>query len=143
MVCVMHHWRRLQRRSHQRRNRGFAEDATEDDEGPIPAHDEDGSAPDESAYYHADPKKALRNWFEQRGAEMVFHVEEEGHGRTKGFVAKVELPIEVGCGSLTGIGRASRKKVAENEAALDACIKLDRKHLLRSSGSEVRTAGWC
>ncbi|KAJ3052047.1 Kanadaptin [Rhizophlyctis rosea] len=119
---------------------GFAEDASEEDEGPT-AHDfEDGSAPDESAYYHSDPKKALRNWLEQRGAELVFHVEEEGHGRDKGFVAKVELPIEVGSGFLTGIGRATRKKVAENEAALDACIKLDKKHLLRSAGSEVQSA---
>lgn len=98
---------------------------------------------DENAYYYADPKKALRVWLEQRGSELEFKVEEEGHGRTKGYVAQVQLPVEIGFGALTGIGRGLRKKHAENEAALDACIKLDRKGLLRSSGSEMRNSGLC
>ncbi|KAJ3044891.1 hypothetical protein HDV00_000173 [Rhizophlyctis rosea] len=121
---------------------GFGEDATEDDEVGAPTQPDEGYADDgdESAFYHADPKKALRNWLEQRGSELHFTVEEEGHGRTKGFVAKVELPIEVGFGTLTGVGRGSRKKAAENEAALDACKKLDRKDLLRNSdGAQARS----
>ncbi|KAJ3300232.1 Kanadaptin [Borealophlyctis nickersoniae] len=119
---------------------GFNEDAAEDDEYDASTMPDDGGPLDDNAYYHADPKKALRVWLEQRGAELHFHVEEEGHGRNRGYVARVDLPIEIGIGTLSGIGRSTRKKVAENEAALDACLKLDRKGLLRTSGSEVRKA---
>ncbi|TPX63603.1 hypothetical protein SpCBS45565_g06503 [Spizellomyces sp. 'palustris'] len=121
---------------------GFGEDAAEEDqpvEYDLP--EDDNTAVDENAYYYADPRKALRLWLEARGYDMEFRVEEEGHGRDRGYVARIELPVEVGYGAaLQGVGHGRRKKEAENDAALDACIKLDKRGVLRSNRAEQAEA---
>ncbi|KND01312.1 uncharacterized protein SPPG_03122 [Spizellomyces punctatus DAOM BR117] len=121
---------------------GFGEDASEEDqpvEYDLPEND--NTAVDENAYYYADPRKALRLWLEARGYDMEFRVEEEGHGRDRGYVARIELPVEVGYGAaLQGVGHGRRKKEAENDAALDACIKLDKRGVLRSNRAEQAEA---
>ncbi|KAJ3086969.1 Kanadaptin [Quaeritorhiza haematococci] len=131
---------------------GFGEDATEDDtELPDDADEDTPDAPSNfsslnpeetrDAYYYKDPKKALRTWFEIQGGEPEYEVEEEGHGRNREYVAKVELPIETSVGGvLHGIGRGSKKKDAEREAALDACIKLDKRGILRGGKDAVKEA---
>ncbi|KAJ3330873.1 hypothetical protein HDU76_004639 [Blyttiomyces sp. JEL0837] len=123
---------------------GFAEDAVDEDETRTQrelldpnGEDGDGDGVPDNAYYESDPKKALRVWCENRGQAMEFSIEEEGHGISKVYVAKVELSID-GSYTITGTGRGSRKKEAEKNSALDACIRLDRQKMLRSSGSGSR-----
>ncbi|KAJ3238032.1 Kanadaptin [Chytriomyces hyalinus] len=129
---------------------GFAEDASNDDHedqgtGSIDYDDEDlaefaTSAVDEDAYYFKDPKKALRTWVESRGGatgELQFDFDEEGHGFSKIFVATISLDLDGGH-VLKGVGRGSRKKEAEKNAALEACIKLDRRKILRSSTGAIK-----
>ncbi|KAJ3183511.1 Kanadaptin [Geranomyces variabilis] len=116
---------------------GFSEDATEEETpDDIDMPETDGPV-DENAYYHADPRKALRIWLENRGAQMTFQVEEDGPGHDRTYTAKIELPVETGYGmAMTGVGTGGRKRAAEVDAALDACIKLDKRGLLRSNRTE-------
>ncbi|TPX56210.1 hypothetical protein PhCBS80983_g04684 [Powellomyces hirtus] len=117
---------------------GFAEDAIEeDDQDNNDAPDNDMGVVDENAYYHADPRKALRTWLEARGMQMTFQVEEDGPGHDRIYTAKMDLPVETSYGTtMQAIGTGGRKRAAEVDAALDACIKLDKRGLLRSNRSE-------
>ncbi|KAL2917345.1 hypothetical protein HK105_203009 [Polyrhizophydium stewartii] len=119
---------------------GFAEDAYEGDE--FAGKDIDMSAIDiasidPNAFYFADPRKALRVWFESRGDEMAFQYEEEGPGAMRTYTARIELPVETGMGTLSATGRAGRKRDAERNACLEACAKLDKLGVLRGSGAEA------
>ncbi|KAJ3227379.1 hypothetical protein HDU78_010036 [Chytriomyces hyalinus] len=127
---------------------GFAEDASNDDHEDHASMDHDdedlagfaNTAADEDAYYFKDPKKALRTWVESRGGatgELQFDFDEEGHGISKIFVATISLDLDGGH-VLKGVGRGSRKKEAEKNAALEACIKLDRRKILRSSTGAIK-----
>lgn len=41
-----------------------------------------------------DPKKILRNWFEQQGQRLEFEVQEDGPGHARIYTATLRLPIE-------------------------------------------------
>eukprot|EP00842_Homolaphlyctis_polyrhiza_P000349 jgi/Hompol1/1314/HPOL_005555-RA len=118
---------------------GFAEDAHEGDElnGEVDFSSINRSEIDSEAYYNSDPRKALRVWFDARGIDMTFNTEQEGHGVTRGFVSRIDIPIETSMGALFGVGRGSRKRDAERDACLEACYKLDKCGLLRGSVAET------
>jgi len=104
---------------------GFGEDAKEETIEKM----EDIRAdykPNENAFYYKDPKKALRNWLENRGSEMEFQIAEETHSHAKLYIAKVVLPLEDSYGPVSVTGSGLKKKDAEKEAALNACIKIDQ-----------------
>ncbi|CAG8572262.1 5347_t:CDS:10 [Paraglomus occultum] len=111
---------------------GFGEDAEEDDSES--AEQLTGTwQRDETAYYYKDPKKALRNWLENRGFSLEFEYEEEGPVHQRNFTARVRLPdVEDSYGQLYGIGTSTKKREAERMAAVDACEKLDKYGILRS-----------
>ncbi|KAI8618388.1 hypothetical protein BC830DRAFT_1079246 [Chytriomyces sp. MP71] len=114
---------------------GFAEDASAEDAAYMSdAEDLEHVPVDEDAYYHRDPKKALKTFCEQRGVDPALRWDEEGHGPSKLFVATLTMELDGGR-TMQGEGRASRKKQAEKLAALDLCIKLDKRQLLRSGGA--------
>ncbi|ORY29422.1 hypothetical protein BCR33DRAFT_857692 [Rhizoclosmatium globosum] len=122
---------------------GFGEDASNDDapaSGMMLDEDEESfdlagvSNVDPDAYYYKDSKKALKTWCDSRNLDMVFTFDEEGHGVSKVFVATIQLVLDGGY-TLTGTGKGARKKEAERNAALEACVKLDRRGILRSTAS--------
>ncbi|CAG8492183.1 2259_t:CDS:10 [Dentiscutata heterogama] len=116
---------------------GFAEDA--DDEGePLVAVAKESWKRDENAYYYKDPKKALRNWLENRGYDMEFESEQEGPGHARTFTSRIQLPdVEDAYGPVYGIGTGSKKRDADRQAAIDACEKLDMLGLLRGGQEEA------
>ena len=113
---------------------GFREDAIEDneeeeegDEGHMGINTTTaGQDDDEEAYYHRDPKKALRTWCDVRGQSMNFTFQEEGRAHERVYTATIEFDIE-GKGLISASGRGSKKKEAEKDASLKACIQLDRR----------------
>ncbi|RHZ68913.1 hypothetical protein Glove_292g39 [Diversispora epigaea] len=117
---------------------GMAEDAEEEGEFgdlTVSAAKESWKR-DENAYYYKDAKKALRNWFENRGYDMEFENEQEGHTRT--FTARIQLPdVEDAYGPVYGIGSGPKKRDAERQAAIDACEKLDMLGILRGAQDEI------
>ncbi|OUM64733.1 hypothetical protein PIROE2DRAFT_8422 [Piromyces sp. E2] len=104
---------------------GFGEDAVEESVEKMEDIRPDYK-PNENAFYYKDPKKALRNWLENRGSEMEFQIAEETHSHAKLYIAKVVLPLEDSYGPVSVTGSALKKKDAEKEAALNACIKIDQ-----------------
>ncbi|KAI9363398.1 hypothetical protein DFJ73DRAFT_792820 [Zopfochytrium polystomum] len=116
---------------------GFAEDAVEDDAAAGDDGAAEGDEGDGEAYYYRDPRKALRVWCEARGQALAFEHVEEGKGPSKVFVATVSVELEGGS-VVSASGKGGRKKEAEKEACLNACIQLDRRKVLRSSGSALR-----
>lgn len=104
---------------------GFGEDAVEDTIEKMEDIRPDYK-PNENAFYYKDPKKALRNWLENRGTEMEFQIAEETHSHAKLYIAKIILPIEDSYGQVSVTGSGLKKKDAEKEAALNACIKIDQ-----------------
>ena len=87
-------------------------------------------AVDPDAYYHKDPKKALRNYLESKGYAYEFEVEEEGPGHAREYTARIRLPIDTAMGPVYGQATTGKKRDAEREAALDACIQLDKRGML-------------
>ncbi|CAG8504562.1 3513_t:CDS:10 [Ambispora leptoticha] len=93
---------------------------------------------DENAYYYKDPKKALRNWLDNRGYDMEFEIEEEGPIHSRTFTARIQLPeVEDAFGPVYGIGSSAKKRDAERQAAIDACEKLDMHGILRGGVEET------
>ncbi|KAF9165648.1 Kanadaptin [Actinomortierella ambigua] len=82
---------------------------------------------DENAYYRSDPKKALRNYLQGRGYAYEFELEESGPGHARVYTARIRLPLESAMGPIYGEATTGKKRDAEREAALDACIKLDSR----------------
>ena len=80
---------------------------------------------DPDAYYRKDPKKALRHFMESKGYNCEFETEESGPGHAREYTARIRLPIETTMGPIYGEATTAKKRDAEREAALDACIKLD------------------
>ncbi|KAF9929649.1 Kanadaptin [Linnemannia zychae] len=124
---------------------GMAPDAVEeddDDEYSSGPHIDDPSKPrravDPDAFYRKDPKKALRHYLESRGYSCEFELEESGPGHAREYTARIRLPIETSMGPLYGQATTGKKRDAEREAALDACIQLDSRGMLnnRSSSNE-------
>ncbi|KAF9328471.1 Kanadaptin [Podila minutissima] len=97
-------------------------------------------AVDPDAYYHKDPKKALRNYLESKGYAYEFEVEEEGPGHAREYTARIRLPIETAMGPVYGEATTGKKRDAEREAALDACIQLDKRGMLgqKAAASEAQ-----
>lgn len=108
----------------------------------------DGSGPkrqaDPDASYRKDPKKALRHYLESKGYSCEFEVEESGPGHAREYTARIRLPIETSMGPIYGEATTGRRKDAEREAALDACIQLDTRGMLGNNNkgsSEGKKAG--
>ncbi|KAG0315923.1 Kanadaptin [Linnemannia gamsii] len=120
---------------------GMAPDAVDEDELEEAAM-MDGSGPrrqvDPDASYRKDPKKALRHYLESKGYSCEFEVEESGPGHAREYTARIRLPIETSMGPVYGEATTGRRRDAEREAALDACIQLDSRGMLnnRSSSGE-------
>ncbi|KAF9097289.1 Kanadaptin [Mortierella sp. AD031] len=112
---------------------GMADDAVDEDEA-----DEaimDGSvrrAVDPDASYRKDPKKALRHYLESKGYSCEFEVEESGPGHAREYTARIRLPIETSMGPVYGQATTGKRRDAEREAALDACIQLDSRGMLNN-----------
>ncbi|KAF9354745.1 Kanadaptin [Mortierella sp. NVP85] len=121
-------------------NWGMAPDAVDEDED---EEEGDGSIMegavrrkvDPDASYRNDPKKALRNYLQNKGYSCDFEVEESGPGHAKEYTARIRLPIETSMGPVYGQATAGKKRDAEREAALDACIQLDSRGMLGSKSS--------
>ncbi|KAF9902193.1 Kanadaptin [Linnemannia zychae] len=109
---------------------GMAPDAVDEDEMDEAAL-QDGSGPrrqvDPDASYRKDPKKALRNYLESRGYSCEYEVEESGPGHAREYTARIRLPIETSMGAVYGEATTGKRRDAEREAALDACIQLDSR----------------
>ncbi|KAF8985424.1 Kanadaptin [Entomortierella lignicola] len=117
-------------------NWGMPEDAVDDDD--MEDAILDGSvrkAVDPDAYYRKDPKKALRNYLESKGYSCEFEVEEDGPGHAREYTARIRLPIETAMGPVYGQAVSGRRRDAEREAALDACIQLDSRGMLSTKSS--------
>ncbi|CAG8526260.1 22205_t:CDS:10 [Racocetra persica] len=116
---------------------GFSEDAEDENELLVAVAKESWKR-DENAYYYKDPKKALRNWLENRGYDMEFESEQEGPGHARIFTSRIQLPdVEDAYGPVYGIGTGSKKRDADRQAAIDACEKLDMLGLLRAGQDEA------
>ncbi|KAJ3386780.1 Kanadaptin [Entophlyctis sp. JEL0112] len=113
---------------------GFGEDAVNYSDESLYDVDDSAGPVDPDAYYYRDSKKALKTWCDARNHDITFTFEEEGFGNNKVYVATLRLDIDGGR-EIVATGRAARKKEAERQAALDACIKLDRRKILRSTSS--------
>ncbi|KAI8599950.1 hypothetical protein EDD21DRAFT_146922 [Dissophora ornata] len=122
-------------------NWGMQEDAEDEDdmdEDPM-----DGSvrrAVDPDASYRKDPKKALRNYLENKGYSCEYEVEEDGPQHAREYTARIRLPIETSMGPVYGQATAGKKRDAEREAALDACIQLDSRGMLGQNSSSEGVA---
>ncbi|KAI9138913.1 hypothetical protein BKA69DRAFT_707476 [Paraphysoderma sedebokerense] len=106
---------------------GFQEDADEENELATPVED---FKPDPTAPYMKDPKKHLKNFLEIRGLDIQVQYSEETSSAGKLYIARVALPLSEAGTTLYGVGSGTRKKDAEKEATLDACLKLDARGLL-------------
>jgi len=120
------------------------EDA-EDEEDAEDAEDAimDGSvrrAIDPEAYYRKDPKKALRHYLESKGYSCEFEIDEQGPGHAREYTARIRLPIDTTMGPVYGEATTAKKRDAEREAALDACIKLDSRGMLGTQSSGEGTS---
>lgn len=116
--------------------RGMQEDAEHDDDMDDALMDGSVRRPvDPDAYYRKDPKKALRNYLESKGYSCEFELEEEGPGHAREYTARIRLPIETSMGPVYGQATTGKKRDAEREAALDACIQLDSRGMLGHNSS--------
>ncbi|KAG9063991.1 Kanadaptin [Linnemannia hyalina] len=115
---------------------GMAPDAVDEDDMEDAAM-MDGSGPrrqvDPDASYRKDPKKALRHYLESKGYSCEFEVEESGPGHAREYTARIRLPIETSMGPVYGEATTGKRKDAEREAALDACIQLDSRGMLSNN----------
>ncbi|KAF8944735.1 Kanadaptin [Haplosporangium gracile] len=97
----------------------------------------DGSGPrrqvDPDASYRKDPKKALRHYLERKGYSCEFEIEESGPGHAREYTARIRLPIETSMGPVYGQATTGKRRDAEREAALDACIQLDSRGMLNTN----------
>ncbi|KAJ3374742.1 hypothetical protein GGF31_006639 [Allomyces arbusculus] len=120
---------------------GFGEDAVEtplDDtvleevEGPV--------APPENASYLKDPRKTLTEWLDARGLDLAFDHAEQGSGRDREYMARLEVSLasEGAAGTVVGTGNGSRKRDAERAAIIQVLAKLDRMGFLGGSRASVQ-----
>ncbi|KAG0330002.1 Kanadaptin, partial [Podila humilis] len=130
------------------RHRGMQEDGYDEERQDMDDDDDDMMVDsgirrtvDPDAYYHKDPKKALRHYLESKGYAYEFEMEESGPGHEREYTARIRLPIETSMGALYGIGITGKKKDAEYAAALDACIQLDSRGMLRQKNSSSGGGG--
>ncbi|KAF9290475.1 Kanadaptin [Mortierella alpina] len=122
-------------------NWGMQEDAEDDDDMDDALMDGSVRRPvDPDAYYRKDPKKALRNYLESKGYSCEFELEEEGPGHAREYTARIRLPIETSMGPVYGQATTGKKRDAEREAALDACIQLDSRGMLGHNSSGEASA---
>ncbi|KAF9961921.1 Kanadaptin [Mortierella alpina] len=122
-------------------NWGMQEDAEDDDDMDDALMDGSVRRPvDPDAYYRKDPKKALRNYLESKGFSCEFEIEEDGPGHAREYTARIRLPIETSMGPVYGQATTGKKRDAEREAALDACIQLDSRGMLGTNSTGEASA---
>ncbi|KAJ3362617.1 hypothetical protein GGF32_005857 [Allomyces javanicus] len=120
---------------------GFGEDAVEtplddtildDVEGPV--------APPANASYLKDPRKALTEWLDARGLDLAFDHAEQGSGRNREYMARLEVSLasEGAAGTVVGTGNGSRKRDAERAAIIQVLAKLDQMGFLGGSRASVQ-----
>ncbi|KAJ1921570.1 hypothetical protein H4219_000608 [Mycoemilia scoparia] len=117
---------------------GFGEDATEN-AGFLGRLDTDGLNNWErkaNAFYYKNPVKSLKTFLEDRGYDVNFEYSETGVGPNYSFIAKVRIPIlDNSDMPVFGEGQSSKKKHAEQLAALDACEVLDKCGAFQSNST--------
>ncbi|KAF9569181.1 Kanadaptin [Mortierella alpina] len=121
-------------------NWGMQEDAEDEDDDDALMDGSVRRAVDPDAYYRKDPKKALRNYLESKGFSCEFEIEEDGPGHAREYTARIRLPIETSMGPVYGQATTGKKRDAEREAALDACIQLDSRGMLGHNSSGEASA---
>ncbi|KAF9968021.1 Kanadaptin [Mortierella alpina] len=121
-------------------NWGMQEDAEDEDDEDAPMDGSVRRPVDPDAYYRKDPKKALRHYLESKGFSCEFEIEEEGPGHAREYTARIRLPIETSMGPVYGQATTGKKRDAEREAALDACIQLDSRGMLGNNSSGEASA---
>ncbi|KAI9013104.1 hypothetical protein BC832DRAFT_279591 [Gaertneriomyces semiglobifer] len=113
---------------------GFGEDATED-EPDVEFTSLSENDTDKSAYYHANPRKALQTFLQTHSLSLDIHTDESGAGHARVYTSTINLEVPTLGTTIVASGTASRKRESERDACLDACIKLDRRGVLRTDTS--------
>ncbi|EGD80570.1 hypothetical protein PTSG_01162 [Salpingoeca rosetta] len=91
---------------------------------------------DQKAFYRKDPQRALKHYLTQVGEDLEFEFDQMQMGRTREYVATIELPIyDVNGRGMKISGQGERKKEAMESCCLNACRALDAKNLLRDTQS--------
>ncbi|KNC82971.1 hypothetical protein SARC_04764 [Sphaeroforma arctica JP610] len=133
---------------------GQAEDAEEDDDADqadmmlrdgvlakqrFDADQAPASSSDKERRWEKDPKKTLTNFFVNESLDYTPDI--TMLPKNKGFLVKIELPIESASGDLVVVeGQCGRKRDAERLACYNACQMLSAHGLFSSSRKTTATA---
>eukprot|EP00051_Salpingoeca_urceolata_P007573 m.98748 g.98748 ORF g.98748 m.98748 type:complete len:571 (-) comp15294_c0_seq1:98-1810(-) len=130
---------------------GMREDAVDEDVGSERRDDGDASAmtlalqamagnqnEQGSSFWQADPKKALREYFEREGMQLEFDVNETGPGHARVHNATVRLHMLDGEEVVIDASVTGRKKEAVAQCAAKACEFLDKRGMLRQHSATLR-----
>ncbi|KNE69295.1 hypothetical protein AMAG_13675 [Allomyces macrogynus ATCC 38327] len=120
---------------------GFGEDAVETPlDGAVLEDDEGTIAPPANASYLKDPRKTLTEWLDARGLNLAFDHAEQGSGRDREYMARLEVSLESegAAGMVVGTGNGPRKRDAERAAIIQVLAKLDRMGYLGGSRANLQ-----
>ncbi|KNE68786.1 hypothetical protein AMAG_13427 [Allomyces macrogynus ATCC 38327] len=120
---------------------GFGEDAVETPlDGAVLEDDEGTIAPPANASFLKDPRKTLTEWLDARGLNLAFDHAEQGSGRDREYMARLEVSLESegAAGTVVGTGNGSRKRDAERAAIIQVLAKLDRMGFLVGSRANLQ-----
>ncbi len=103
---------------------GFHEDAEDEDDDVKPT-------PPANAPYASDPRKYLSAWLHRNNLGNL-DFEEDDHGEKLVVTdTMIHVPTRHGTMSISGRGRAQKKKDAERDAAMMVLIRLEKRGLLQ------------
>jgi hypothetical protein len=94
--------------------------------------DIDRTVIDETKYYFADPRKVLDEFVSRNEVEKSISYKQIG-GKYSEFIATLEINGLQGPFNATGKGK--KKQLAERDACLEACYKLDKLEILESDSA--------
>ncbi|KAI8895207.1 hypothetical protein BC833DRAFT_602094 [Globomyces pollinis-pini] len=116
---------------------GFQDDAYEGDEWggqlELAQSSIERSNINQSEYYFQDPKKALKIFLENNGAEMTVAYSQATGLDDDEDVILAKLEIDGLQGPFMATGKGKKKAKAERDACLEACAKLDKLGILRGT----------